>query len=389
MNQKHLSRLAAALTDFQKAQCFFMLATNIAAQVVVLKGGLKLTSLQQIYNTYAFIRVIAISGFLPITFTLFTLHLLEMISWYLLLLSFCSVASSIITVRILGTFDPSPADIKDVSRTYSTGGPESCGFKQPSAFCFAPIEYDSRYVDSSNYSSISPGHSAYRMLSFCLVVWILLLIKKSRVWKRRIIRKLIYQSRSQSATSIRRLLNRTNVLLQRTIESKQSQSIVRRVSELQTYCLAGAASLMAALRWKVAIQPTMHRCTRSVEQRLTSLKQSDRYIIAKNTTWRFWVRSRANVFVYHKAANYKDILRKSPFIAVNIIFTGVYIHWFIIFFQDLGWFATNGYYNKDWNFGQIIAIAVWAPPVSEYIYLELCEQLPISCHVIEGSICFV
>lgn len=384
MNQKHLSRLAAALTDFQKAQCFFMLATNIAAQVVVLKGGLKPTSLQQIYNTYAFIRVVAISGFLPITFTLFTLHLLEMISWYLLLLSFCSVASSIITVRILGTFDPGPADIEDVSRTYSTGGPESCGFKQPSAFCFAP-----HYYFSGNDVSVSLGHSAYRMLSFCLVVLVLLLIKKGKVWERRIIRKLIRQSRSKSATYLQRLLTWTTVLFQSTMESKQSQSIVRRVLQLQTYCLAGSTFLMAALRWKVSTQPTLHRCTRSVEHRLASFKQSDRYIITRNAIWRFWDRSRADALIYHRAANYTDILRKSLSTAVTIIFTGLYIHWFIIFFQDLGLFAINGYYSKDWNFGQIIAIAVWAPPVSEYIYLESCEQLSISCHAIEGSLCII
>lgn len=39
--QKHLSRLMVALTDFHKAQCFFVLATNIAALVVTRRGGLE------------------------------------------------------------------------------------------------------------------------------------------------------------------------------------------------------------------------------------------------------------------------------------------------------------------------------------------------------------
>ncbi len=48
--------LTTAVVDFQKAQCFFMLATNIAGLVTPMRGGLQPQSFQQIYNTYIFIK---------------------------------------------------------------------------------------------------------------------------------------------------------------------------------------------------------------------------------------------------------------------------------------------------------------------------------------------
>ncbi|KAL8936890.1 MAG: hypothetical protein Q9216_004692 [Gyalolechia sp. 2 TL-2023] len=42
-----------------------------------------------------------------------------------------------------------------------------------------------------------------------------------------------------------------------------------------------------------------------------------------------------------------------------------------MFLRDLAWFAENDVYSKTWNFGQIVAITVWAPPVCEFIHLEI------------------
>lgn len=125
-----------------------MVAINIAAEVVLRWGGLQPQSLQQIYNTYVFIKVLAISGFLPITFTLFTLHMIGMVSWYLLTLSFFSIALSVGTLLVIGDFNPSQADLDALGSWYSAGGPESCGYVQPGAFCYNPVD---RYVNDSNY----------------------------------------------------------------------------------------------------------------------------------------------------------------------------------------------------------------------------------------------
>lgn len=82
--------LTTAVADFQKAQCFFMLATNIAGLVTQTRGGLQPQSFQSVYNTYISIRIIAVGGSLPVTFTLLTLHKR---SWYLLTLLYPRQAS--------------------------------------------------------------------------------------------------------------------------------------------------------------------------------------------------------------------------------------------------------------------------------------------------------
>ena len=57
--------------------------------------------------------------------------------------------------------------------------------------------------------------------------------------------------------------------------------------------------------------------------------------------------------------------------SVYLVFFGLYIHWFVIFIQDLGWFAYHGVDPSQWSFGQIVAISVWAEPLCEYCHLEL------------------
>ncbi|KAL8921542.1 MAG: hypothetical protein Q9208_005696 [Pyrenodesmia sp. 3 TL-2023] len=42
-----------------------------------------------------------------------------------------------------------------------------------------------------------------------------------------------------------------------------------------------------------------------------------------------------------------------------------------MFLKYLAWFSQNNVYNKTWNFGQVVAITVWAPPIVEYIHLEI------------------
>lgn len=74
-----------------------MTATNIVALVVIGRGGLDPQSLQQIYNTWIFLKVIALNGFLPITFTLTNLYIVGMSSWYMTLTSCVTVIFSVAT----------------------------------------------------------------------------------------------------------------------------------------------------------------------------------------------------------------------------------------------------------------------------------------------------
>ena len=170
--REHPEALTSALVEFQKAQCFFMLATNIAGIKVQDEGGLDPTSLQQLYNTYIFIKSIAIGGYLPITFTLFTLHMLDKLSWYLLVLSASSIGVAIATLTMKGTFNPNLEDLKSISELYnSTTGPTSCGSHTITAQCYSAIPYD-----YSAFNEINTGDGADAILIFCLVTFAILIL---------------------------------------------------------------------------------------------------------------------------------------------------------------------------------------------------------------------
>ena len=68
--ERALPRLTAALVEFQKAQCYFMIAVQIAAVATMSGSRLQPTSFQQLYNNWGAVHTISISGMLPITFTL-------------------------------------------------------------------------------------------------------------------------------------------------------------------------------------------------------------------------------------------------------------------------------------------------------------------------------
>ena len=177
LRRQRLPCVATALTDFQKAQCFFMLAINFAALVDKINGNLQPTSLQQLYNTYVLTKSVSISGFLPITFNLFTLHLVDMVSWYLLILSFSTIAVATGTLFALGTFDPSPGDLEYLSRLASSGGPAECGGWVPGAWCYVPLGYSH---DDYYEGYWDPSNGAYSILAFCLVVFVLLILYQIR-----------------------------------------------------------------------------------------------------------------------------------------------------------------------------------------------------------------
>ena len=174
---KHLPSLTGALAEFQKAQCFFMLAINIAALVNRNSGGFQPNSLQQLYNTYILIKSISISGYLPVTFTLFTLHLVDMVSWYLLVLSIVTVLVSTATLFVIGDFRPSQNDLNYLSQQALTGGPETCGSKNLGVYCYSPVG------GADDSGSTDPSSGAYSMLAFCFVVLILLVAHQYHAFK--------------------------------------------------------------------------------------------------------------------------------------------------------------------------------------------------------------
>lgn len=185
---KHLATTTSALIEFQKAQCFFMLAINIAAQVNKVKGGLQPTSLQQLYNNYILIKVISINGFLPTTFTMFTIHLVGMLSWYLIILTVLATAISTATLVVVGQFVPSAEDLKYLSQQSAIGGPTECGGNNLLVYCLDTLGDQNGYDFESKLSSTSedsdPTDTAFAILAFCLVVLVLLILDHAKVFKK-------------------------------------------------------------------------------------------------------------------------------------------------------------------------------------------------------------
>lgn len=184
---KRLPSLAAALTDFQKAQCFFMMAINIAALVNKHKGGLDPENLQQLYNNYVLIRSISVSGSLPVTFTLLGLHIVAMVSWYLLILSILTVGVSIVTLVDLGNFSPSPSDLSSIASVASGNqNLPSCGGMNLTVYCLQAIDQDGT-------AGLDPSLGATAALGFSLTILVFVVAeqchaftnlstKETRIW---------------------------------------------------------------------------------------------------------------------------------------------------------------------------------------------------------------
>ena len=171
--RQYSKALTTALVNFQKAQCFFMLATNIASLVVEHRGGLAPESLQQLYNTYIFIKVIAIGGYLPITFTLLNLHMIKHLSWYILSLSIVTVAVATTTLTLKNTkFIPTANDFSKITEAASQGGPASCASQNLVPWCYNPRK-DGNYF---GFNSTSSGDGANDILVFCLVTLAIIVV---------------------------------------------------------------------------------------------------------------------------------------------------------------------------------------------------------------------
>ena len=154
-----------------------MLAINIAALAIRNEGGFQPNNLQQLYNTYVLIKSISISGYLPVTFTLFAMHLVDVVSWYLLVLSIVTVLVSTATLFVEGSFNPSQGDLNYLSQQALIGGPSSCGNQNLAVYCY------SGNSGSGDYDSTNPASGAYSILAFCLVVLILLVAHQYHAFK--------------------------------------------------------------------------------------------------------------------------------------------------------------------------------------------------------------
>ena len=141
-----------------------MMAINIAALVNRYKGGLDPTNLQQLYNNYVLIRSVSVSGYLPVTLSLLGLHIVAMVSWYLLILSILTVGVSMVTLVDLGRFSPSRSDLNALALVTSENeNLKSCGGMNLTVYCLHTI-------NEGGTADWDPSTGAEAALAFCLVV---------------------------------------------------------------------------------------------------------------------------------------------------------------------------------------------------------------------------
>lgn len=167
--RQRVPNLISALFEFQKAQCFFMIAVQVAAIITVKQGRFEAKSLQQLSNSYSAITLVAICGYLPVTFTLLNLHGANQDSWYIVALSTITVVISGVTAFSTNRFDPSRNDLIDLHKI--TGSWASCGNRNPTTFCLSP-----HTVDPFGY-----GGGAKHIFIFCIIVLTFLTVDKFRV----------------------------------------------------------------------------------------------------------------------------------------------------------------------------------------------------------------
>ncbi|KAL8922118.1 MAG: hypothetical protein Q9172_003692 [Xanthocarpia lactea] len=299
-----------------------MLATNIAALVVIGRGGLDPQSLQQIYNTWIFLKVIALNGFLPITFTLTNLYVVGMSSWYMTLTSCLTVMFSVATFATVGKFDPSASDMEDLKIVAASGGPVECDYRKPGVYCYNPIQSSDRYY----YISWNLDKDAEYILAFCLTIMCLLLGHMFKIQNLAVVRSIICKGQERF------------LMLARSLWTRQ---VLLKISTYIAPIMALSLGIPAVARFENRLRIEMTKVQTSWPlQRLQALG---------------WRRSLRTLL---KAGLYVFVL-------------SMYIKFFTMFLKYLAWFSENKVYNKTWNFGQVVAITVWAPPIVEYIHLEI------------------
>ena len=128
----HRPALTASLEEFHRVQCFFGIAIQIAALVVMSNGRLGVSSIGQAQLSYLFMQTVTTNSALSVAFTLWYLGSTKKREWYRYLLSACTYILSIAGCITATTSFRNPK-IDFTGQTFPT-----CGNQSPVMQC--PIE---------------------------------------------------------------------------------------------------------------------------------------------------------------------------------------------------------------------------------------------------------
>ena len=116
------------------------------SDIVTRRVGLDPQSIEQLSYIYVFTDIIAHGGLVIATFMLFMLRLVDMCSWYLLIVSSTSVALSPATLVTTSRCNPHQATLQDLNSYASTGKPPTCNSWLREAYCCSSLGSDTFFV---------------------------------------------------------------------------------------------------------------------------------------------------------------------------------------------------------------------------------------------------
>ena len=335
-SRDHLPALVSALVDFQKAQCFFIMAVVIAAQIVISKGLFQANSLQQLWNNYALISSISISGMLPVILILLGLYSVGIKSWYLFTLSTCTVFLSAATLYTARHFNPK------LSLQPASSGHADCGGKSPATFCLSPGSVDTTSTRWMGGTSV---------FVFSILILTSIFIDQSRIfyqpWFRRVVE----------------LLHRVPKILKRYVLQCQY------LFQLRLNSCRKRTDLID--RYSDYIQGQFHNLLKWFQssRRWLKLSKMIKPVIAKGISGsiRFFQWAELNSF-----RTWKRIITKLVFLGISIMF----MIFFVAYFRQLAFFISiSAVSRSSWSFGQIVGMTVWIPAIIEYANLEIRKWL--------------
>jgi hypothetical protein len=154
--------LKSMLVEFQEAQCFFMLATQIAV-LISFRNQAKFyepkNEAQLDMDNYLG-QIIGTGGLLPISLVLFTLNNVNMNSWYILILSGITLATSSATVITSTNSENNGYTPSGLGSFYDTASVDGCGgYPPPIVFC-----------DEVWYKSTNTQYFAQAVLSWIYIL---------------------------------------------------------------------------------------------------------------------------------------------------------------------------------------------------------------------------
>ena len=308
-------------------QCLSVIATNAAAITTLNRGATDPRSLQQIYNNHGFFSMVSMSGFMLVSFTPFLLHLVKMASFYLLILSCASMFICFGTLSLNTGLAISQMDLKALHKTITSEGPSECGGTQPWLWCSQAEDFPSDFVWSDD------TFSQRSLFAFCSVfmAWIIL-------------------TRLIQLVAIRKIQILLCLCKQTYIEMSSNMP-----SGLKSFRRSNADESVADLAPQVLIM-AVKRHLRRLNDRVPML-------------WNRISNDCEECAGMHMGTPLKSI-QALCFILVRLTFSSVYIFYMKDLVSSLAWFAQSDLYNSDWNFGQVVALTLWAPSILGWFHLE-------------------